>query len=141
MTSGTIVSLHSEWLPTREAAAWFGIHRRTLIRRARAGQVETRTTASGAVEYHVAPRDLIDATPRHGLTPPPTATPRDGDSRATLRAELVAAERRAAVAEYQLKNVTAERDEAREQGQRLADAMRKRHGLIKRLTARLSAAS
>jgi len=66
------------------------------------------------------------------------------------------AERRTAVAEYrveiaevdpseveelrnQVATLTAERDEAREHGQRLADAMTKRHGLIKRLTARLGA--
>ena len=79
--------------------------------------------------------------------------------RALLASEQTAridAERRAAVAEYrveiaevdpseveelrnQVATLTTERDEAREHGQRLADAMTKRHGLIKRLTARLGA--
>lgn len=90
--------------------------------------------------------------------------------RALLAAEQTAridAERRAAVAEYrveiaevdpseveelraqvalldelqnQVATLTTERDEAREQGQALADSMRKRHQLIKRLTAQLSEA-
>jgi len=88
-----------------------------------------------------------------------TATSASTELRALLTVEQTAridAERRAAVAEYRvaiaevdpaevealradLATMTAERDEAREQGQRLAAAMTKRHGLIKRLTARLGA--
>ena len=84
---------------------------------------------------------------RQSATPDPTVI--------ELVQLLAAAERRAAVAEYRvaiaevdpaevealradLETMTAERDEAREQGQRLADAMTKRHALIKRLTARLA---
>ena len=85
--------------------------------------------------------------------------------RALLAAEQTAridAERRAAVAEYRVAiaevdpaevealratvdeleanvaTLTTERDQARDQAQALAGAMRKRHGLIKRLTARLA---
>jgi len=158
MTHPTVTPLRTAWLPTNEAAHRLGISRRTIQRRARAGSIETRPGALGCVEYRVPAHDdtRADTTAK---TPPVTrhdtgiaAFERLVDK---LRAEINEshqarrnAELRIAVAEYQLKNVTAdletmtaERDLARAQGQRLADAMRKRHGLIKRLTARLGAAS
>ncbi len=145
MTHPTVTPLRTEWLPTNEAAHRLGISRRTIQRRARAGSIETRPGALGCVEYRVPAHDdtRADTTAK---TPPVTrhdtgiaAFERLVDK--LLAAEQTAridAERRAALAEYQLKNVTAERDEAREQGQRLADAMTKRHGIIKRLTAKLA---
>ncbi len=148
MTHPTVTPLRTEWLPTNEAAHRLGISRRTIQRRARAGSIETRPGALGCVEYRVPAHDdtRADTTAK---TPPVTrhdtgiaAFERLVDK---LRAEINEshqarrnAELRIAVAEYQLKNVTAERDEAREQGQRLADAMTKRHGIIKRLTAKLA---
>ena len=187
-----VTPLHSEWLPTAEAAARLGIHRRTLQRRARAGHIRCEKR-DGATFYQVpavAPAPQANATPatvaRHpdatwhataDATPnaTPAATPDAGTPDATILAIIARleegradAERRAAVAEYraeiaetdpavvealreeldQLRKaleerdqtiaaVTEERDEARQHAQRLADAMIKRAGIIRRLTQRL----
>ena len=95
-----------------EAAAELGISRRTIQRRARSGQVETRPGVDGTIEYRVPRRDVTPADtvplmpPVTGTgTPPDTAEtlPAVEELRALLAAEQtsrVDAERRAAVAEY-----------------------------------------
>lgn len=159
MTHPTVTPLRATWLPTNEAAQRLGISRRTIQRRARSGSIETRPGALGCVEYRVPAHDDTrgDTTTKAPPVTPPV-TQHDTGAVAELRALLIDAERRAAVAEYRaaiaetdpaevealranVATLTAERDEAREQGRRLAAAMTKRHGLIKRLTARLGAQS
>ena len=141
----------SRWLSPSEAAEALGLSIRALQYRAKRGDIERRKEGrrtfyrvEGRTQLAVAPMRQSERT--HATKDARNA--KDATATAELRALLAAeqtaridAERRAAVAEYQLENVTAERDLAREQGQRLAAAMRKRHGLIKRLTARLGAPS
>ncbi len=145
----------SRWLSPSEAAEALGLSIRALQYRAKRGDIERRKEGrrtfyrvEGRTQSAVAPMRQSERT--HATKDARNA--KDATATAELRALLAAeqtaridAERRAAVAEYQLKNVTsdletmtAERDLARAQGQRLADAMRKRHGLIKRLTAKLA---
>jgi len=167
MTHPTVTPIRTTWLPTNDAASALGISRRTIQRRAKSGSIKTRPGARGSVEYQVPTHDMTrdDTVPK---SPPVTRhdTGAITEIRALLASEQTAridAERRAAVAKYraeiaetapevveglraelaglrsQVATLTTERDEAREHGQRLADAMTKRHGLIKRLTARLGA--
>lgn len=55
-----------------------------------------------------------------------------------LRASVAEIEQQRDQARAEIAVVTAERDQARAEGQRLADAMRKRYALIQRLTRRLA---
>ncbi len=111
-----VVSIRSEWLTAREATARLNVSKRTIQRRAAAGEIERRTRADGRSEYRIT-NDVIEGlhpvTSPRGVTPD-NATPRDVTPRVTdegalaaLREELTAlrvatidAERRAAVAEY-----------------------------------------
>ncbi len=163
-----ITPLRPEWLPTHEAAARLGVHRRTLQRRARAGQIESRYQ-NGVAEYLVP----HDPNPRGNATPPPAAAtgtpPVDQTPEIRLLLSMLdeanrerrEAERRANEAEFkaalsavdpdeyratiealatvraELDQTRRERDEARADGLRLADAMRKRYAVIQRLTRRL----
>lgn len=157
----------SLWLAGPEAANALGVSLRTLQRKAASGSVERTVRGRRSLYLVSAPvndatDDTHDATPigdtdatddnaRHDATSDATPNP----TVIELAVRLADAERRAAVAEYrvaiaetdpevvaglrsQVATLTAERDEAREQGQQLAAAMTKRHGLIKRLTARLA---
>lgn len=138
-----VTPLHSEWLPTREAASRLGIHRRTLQRRARAGHIESRQR-DGVAEYRVPnppePRG-VGALPRVATPPPatPVATPSHSAAElATLRGLLddaiaarVDAERRASVAEYRA--AIAETDPAVVEGLRASIA--EAHAELARMTA------
>jgi len=160
----TILRLESAWLPTRDACERLGVTRRTLQRWAKAGRIDSRDD-NGHTVYRVTPDHASPArdTGTTSQTRRTTPATRDNVPLVTeLREQLEAshraridAERRAAVAEYraelaetdpeivaemhkQAERLERERDHAREQGQRLADAMRKRHALIKRLTRQLA---
>ena len=157
------------WVRATEAAETLGVSERQLRRRAAAGTVERRKSGgrveykvAGTVEPEsvrsVRPDVRTDMSGHEG-----SATEELRELLATEQTSRVDAERRAAVAEYRAEiaetdpevveelrarvaeleehaaKATTERDEARAQGQRLADAMTRRHGLIKRLTARLGA--
>jgi hypothetical protein len=121
-----LTTLHAAWLPTDAAAAAFGIHRRTLQRRARMGQVESRPGPGGVVLYAIpgaaltatsppAPPAAPSNTPPHDTTwqtgaPATTATPA-GDLGAALVAMMdrtVRAELDAAAARAELATVRAE---------------------------------
>ena len=157
----------ARWLPGHEAAEALGVSLRTLQRNATRGTVERTTRGRRSLYLVSAPAtdatgdtttratigdtDATDDNARHERHDRRQADP----TVVELAMRLADAERRAAVAEYrvaiaevdpdevealraELATMTAERDEARTQGQALADAMRKRHALIKRLTARLA---
>jgi len=157
----------ARWLPGPAAAAALGVSLRTLQRNATRGTVERTTRGRRSLYLVSAPAtDATDDTTTRATIGDTDAT--DDNARherhdrrqadptvLELAMRLADAERRAAVAEYRaaiaetdpaevealratVATLTAERDQAREQGQALADAMRKRHGLIKRLTARLA---
>jgi len=156
------------WASGSEAAAILGISERQLRRRAAAGKVERRKTGGRAeyrVAGPAAPKSVRSVRPDVRPVMSGHEAGAIEELRALLAAEQAAridAERRAAVAEYRaaiaetdpaevealratvdeleanVAELTTERDQARDQAQALADAMRKRHGLIKRLTARLA---
>jgi hypothetical protein len=145
------IVLHSAWLPTNDAAAFLGIHRRTLVRRARGGKIETREGEDGAVEYQVTPamraggRATGGATGCH--TPPMAsgrATPPEGAppaaillsalSEALIRAGRAEAERDAARAELEAERDAHERTLAAARA--LEAAHVKRGRLLRRLAAR-----
>lgn len=157
----TILRLESAWLPTRDACARLGVTRRTLQRWAKAGRIDSRDD-NGHTVYRVTPDHASPARDTGPVSQARRTTHATRDT-APIVAELrelldasnrarIDAERRAATAEYradlaetepetvaelreQVERLTRERDEAREHAHRLADAMRKRHALIRRILA------
>ena len=155
------VILRPQWLPTNEAAEALGIHRRTLVRRARRGEVSTRTSADGAVLYAVpegaAPASATRARPQgatrapQGETPPP-AILLEALSEALVRAGRAEAERDAARAELERIRQTAAEAAADLEAERAAHARTleaardlearhvKRGTILRRVAARLAQA-
>lgn len=159
--SGKVVDL-PRWAAPAEVAAAYGVSSRTLRLWASKGKVERR--GSGRTTRYRMPstsrktetaagmpdtaRAQVPAVPRQAETQVPASSPADVSAElAYLRAALVDAERRAAVAEYRaelaesvdvdalradLERVTAERDAARDRVREL------RTGTIARLARRVT---
>lgn len=151
-----VVSIRSEWLTAREAVALLSVSKRTIQRRAAAGEIDRRTRVDGRSEYRVTEAVIAlfdpassprDDTPRR--VTPGDVTPRANVSRAIAvlreelaasRAETVAAERRAAVAEYraQLSETDpAEVEALRDRIAALTEAVEEAEGVARDLAARL----
>jgi hypothetical protein len=154
------IPFRPQWLPTDAAASALGIHRRTLVRRARAGLIDTRPGEAGTVLYAI-PGGLEPGAAPMAPSPDTTRAPQgETPSPAILLAALAEALVRAGRAEAErdaaratLANAPAELDTARAelQAERAAHARTlaaalaleaahvKRGAILRRLAARIGA--